>query len=286
MGHRALTAQDGDMWRTQHAYSTVFYGPTDYDDGNTLRNIEERIDRLTMIGPHKDEANIMFTRQLPGAMPGTDLDNQALRNVHHDRNQRENRAATVIVYLSTAGEDDGGHTLFPCLPRQVAGGDPPSASAQQLADGLAATLRGLYENGTRIIKAEGPHPGGSSFDTINECNRQCAMVSHSQVLSIRPKRGMAVVIWHVHPDGSPNHAAVRIISESLFRLVLVLTCPTRLRVLLTRVLMVEVLSLIAPYVCTWPCICSGMQRVRLSVVMSASPFKNSRKLHAYPGSWC
>ncbi len=215
MGRRALTAEVGDEWRTRHAYSTVFYGPTDYDDGNTLQNIEERINRLTMIGPHKDEANIMFTRQLPGFMPGNDLDNQALRNVHHDRNVRENRAVTVLVYLSTAGEDDGGHTLFPCLPRQVTGGYPPPASAKQLADSLAATFRGLYENGTRVIEAAGQHPGGSTFDTINECNRQCAMVSQSQVLSIRPKRGMAVVIWHVHPDGTPNHAAVRIISAFL-----------------------------------------------------------------------
>jgi hypothetical protein len=291
MGHRALTSQHGDVWRTRHAYSTVIYGAADYDDGRTLRDIEERIDRLTMIGAHKDETPIVFTRQLPGAIPGTDLVNQALRNVHHDRNQRENRVVSVIVYLSTAKARDGGHTLFPCLPRQVVDELPQPESAKQLANGLAATLRSMYENGTRIIKAEeGQYPGRS---VLQICSRQCAMATDSQVLSVRPKRGTAVVIWHVRPDGRPNHAAVRAsptnqqhILPSCLRCMhaapprIVAACATLTR---TEVGWGRSFTEHTP---VYVCLHSGTLLVRLPMVTNVSPFKSSRRPHEYLGSGC
>ena len=209
LGYDALTEQyHGEDWRTRHAYSTTFLKAPQHENDDVLNAIEERISRLTMIPSHSDESRLMFTRQLPGFPPGMDLDNQALRNVHHDKNQRENRVVSVIVYLTTARQHDGGHTLFPCLPRQAAGGAPPSETAQQMADGLAAQFQELFENGTRIVKADGQYPSPAAFNALNECNRQCAMADNAQVLSIWPKRGMAVVVWHVHPDGRPNHAVV------------------------------------------------------------------------------
>ena len=84
-----------------------------------------------------------------------------------------------------------------------------------MANRLATTLQNLYNNGTRIITAEGQHPGAIGYDAIVECNRQCAMAEHSQVLSIRPRKGMALVVWHVHPDGQPNLAAVRVLYHAV-----------------------------------------------------------------------
>ena len=120
MGFGALTEMHGgDEWKTKHAYSNVLFLQKHYDNHRrTLNSIEERIARLTMIPPHPEEMNLMFTRQIPGVSPGGHLENQALRNVHHDKNMRENRVVTVLMYLSDAKKGDGGHTLLPCLPQR------------------------------------------------------------------------------------------------------------------------------------------------------------------------
>ena len=120
MGFGALTEMHGgDEWRAKHAYSNVLFLQKHYDNHRrTLNSIEERIARLTMIPPHPEEMNLMFTRQIPGVSPGGHLENQALRNVHHDKNTRENRVVTVLMYLSDAKKGDGGHTLLPCLPQR------------------------------------------------------------------------------------------------------------------------------------------------------------------------
>ena len=34
---------------------------------------------------------------------------------------------------------------------------------------------------------------------------QCLMAGDSEVLSVQPKKGMALVTWHVQADGRPNH---------------------------------------------------------------------------------
>ena len=66
------------------------------------RGLQERVARLTMIKGHRDEAPAMFTRQIPGVKAGSFIPEQILRNVHHDKNQRENRVVTVLVYLRCA----------------------------------------------------------------------------------------------------------------------------------------------------------------------------------------
>jgi len=130
----------------KHAYSTVFFAKEHYERSKALRAFEDRIARLTMVSHHADEAPAMFTRQIPGAAAGTFVQDQKLRNVHHDKNQRENRVVTVLVYLSTARDGDGGHTLFPCLPAAASG-----VRGVKLAKDLQRDFRRLFDNGTRVI---------------------------------------------------------------------------------------------------------------------------------------
>ena len=105
-GRNALTRQHGDStWTSTQAYSTVFFDAEDYSSdeyGKVLQRLEDRIARLTMIGQHPDEGSLMFTRQLPGVQVGSIIENQVIRNVHHDKNMRERRAVTVLIYLSSA----------------------------------------------------------------------------------------------------------------------------------------------------------------------------------------
>mmetsp|Transcript_30465 Transcript_30465/g.44498 ORF Transcript_30465/g.44498 Transcript_30465/m.44498 type:complete len:240 (-) Transcript_30465:652-1371(-) len=184
----------------KHAYSTVFFAKEHYERSKALRAFEDRIARLTMVSHHADEAPAMFTRQIPGAAAGTFVQDQKLRNVHHDKNQRENRVVTVLVYLSTARDGDGGHTLFPCLPAAASGG-----RGVKLAKDLQRDFRRLFDNGTRVIdqsldKLSSP----DKLDLFERCNKQCRLAHKAEVLSVQPVKGTAIVFWNVQPDGQPN----------------------------------------------------------------------------------
>ena len=185
-GHSVLNRQHGEAWKSRHAYSNVFYEDEDYAAHPVLKVLEDRIARLTMVKNHANEPSMMFTRQIPGVSPGASMPSQAFRNVHHDKNQRENRVVTVLVYLSNARADDGGHTLFPCLPNRRAGGLVAASREQErIAAALAGRFRELFNNGTRIIQAE-------NIDTLpledvavlQECNRQVRSGDHIRVLTV------------------------------------------------------------------------------------------------------
>ena len=94
----------------------------------------------------------MFTRMIPGQPAGQLFGDQAVRNLHHDKNGRENRVVTVLVYLTSAADNDGGHTLFPSLPavpcprmRADVGG------CTDVAGSFARKLAQLFHNGSRVV---------------------------------------------------------------------------------------------------------------------------------------
>lgn len=211
IGEDMLTRRHGESWRERHVYSNGFFGTEEYDETPLMAELEERIARLTMVKSHTDEPAFMFTRQIPGMAAGTDLENQALRNVHHDKNSRENRVVTVLIYLSSANAGDGGHTLLPCLPAQprlnkTSLRPTQPKGAKKVSKAFAGRFRELFDRGVRIIKAS-DHSEPDTEELIQACNEQCAYADDAQVLSIQPKKGMALVVWHVQPDGQPNHLA-------------------------------------------------------------------------------
>jgi hypothetical protein len=198
LGHDALTEQYAEEWKSRHAYSTIFFSREQYRRNEILRQFEERVARLTMVKGHNDEAPAMFTRQIPGTSAGSYIPNQVLRNVHHDKNMRENRVVTVLVYLSTANDGDGGHTLFPCLPARDA-----KAKARRVARDFARDFSRLFDNGTRVIDEKST--SAAEVDLLRRANAECLKPQSSKVLSIRPKKGTAIVFWNVEADGHPNH---------------------------------------------------------------------------------
>jgi hypothetical protein len=198
LGRGTLDEQFGDEWRAKHAYATVFFTNAQYKRSKVLQAFEERVARLTMVKGHADEAPSMFTRQIPGTPAGKFIPDQVLRNVHHDKNQRENRVVTVLVYLSSARDGDGGHTLFPCLPARR--GDK---SGRKVAEQMARDFRRLFDNGTRVIDTN--LKSEFEMDLFKRCNAQCHLAHRSQVLSVKPVKGTAVVFWSVEADGFPNH---------------------------------------------------------------------------------
>ena len=210
LGHGALTEKFGDEWFDKHAYSTVFFTDKDYARSSVLRAFEERVARLTMVKPHPQEPPTMFTRQIPGTAAGSLLPGQVLRNVHHDKNARENRVVTVLVYLSSARDGDGGHTLFPCLPARRNSSTPMSKRKDAMvANQMARDFQRLFDNGTRVIDDK-IAPGmtaskAAEIDLLRRANEQCQMAQRSQVLSVRPTKGTAVVFWSTEVDGHPNH---------------------------------------------------------------------------------
>lgn len=198
LGHGVLTEEHGDIWRTRHAYATTFFRPEDYRASEVLQSFEERVARLTMVRGHADEAPAMFTRQIPGTAAGSFIPDQAVRNVHHDKNMRENRVVTVLVYLSSAADGDGGHTLFPCLPAK-----PGAKAGVKLARTLADDFESLFNAGKRVLDEKCTRRDEISL--LKRCNAQCRMAHKAQLLSVKPVKGTAIVFWNVEADGQPNH---------------------------------------------------------------------------------
>ena len=219
LGHDALDEEyASEDWRRRHTYTQVFYSGKQYQRHRILTDLDERIARLTMVRRHAEESPLMFTRMIPGQPAGQLFGDQAVRNLHHDKNGRENRVVTVLVYLTSAADNDGGHTLFPSLPavpcprmRADVGG------CTDVAGSFARQLTELFHNGSRVVDplAYGDaHRGAPSSEAeaalaartalLQEASIQCRMVQRSQVLSVRPQKGSALVFWHVEADGRPN----------------------------------------------------------------------------------
>eukprot|EP00960_Hanusia_phi_P065839 766228-Hanusia_phi.AAC.2 len=199
LGQAELNAQHGNAW--QHLpYGAVFFRYQKDRMARRLVEIEDRIARVTMIQPHPDELPLMFTRQIPGATVGNVIPNQKLRNVHHDKNHRENRVVTVLIYLSDARDGDGGHTIFPCL-----------ASQNLNISGLSyfSKFKRLFQNGSRQL--DGEARTDDEVKLLKACNQECLRADRAEVLNFQPRKGTAIIFWNVHPDGHPNlrvwHAA-------------------------------------------------------------------------------
>ena len=168
LGRGTLDDEFGLEWRTKHAYATTFFTKAHYQKSEVLQAFEERVSRLTMVKGHAHEAPAMFTRQIPGAAAGSFIPDQALRNVHHDKNQRENRVVTVLVYLTTARDGDGGHTLFPCLPAKGEG-----KTGRRISRRMAREFARLFDNGTRVIDSK--LTSDVEMDLFRTCNEQCRL---------------------------------------------------------------------------------------------------------------
>jgi len=159
-----------------------------------LARVEERIAILTGMPAHEGEETILFTDIKPVGRHGP-----WFGNVHHDKNKQERREATVLVYLSSQTDEEGGHTLFPSLPRD-------GASALQSGT-WADAMRTAYDRGDRAIgcrdKSVGCNDeGGVVPHAEAECERALTGSQHS--VAVRPTLGTALVFWSVLPDGSPD----------------------------------------------------------------------------------
>ena len=64
LGHEELQAQHGGRWEREVAYGTAFFHYHQSNMSHVLVELEDRIARTTMIGPHPDELPLMFTRQV------------------------------------------------------------------------------------------------------------------------------------------------------------------------------------------------------------------------------
>ncbi|EKX31257.1 hypothetical protein GUITHDRAFT_166926 [Guillardia theta CCMP2712] len=216
LGHEELDAQHGGGWEREVAYGTAFFHYHQSNMSRVLVELEDRIARTTMIRPHPDELPLMFTRQvscahaaqqqqIPGAIVGNVVPNQRVRNVHHDKNQRENRVVTVLIYLSDSGEGDGGHTIFPCLPA-------PAATTGAARRSFSSKFKRLFLNGSRTLSGRGGRE--EEVKLLAACNEQCLLAHEAAVMNIRPQKGTAVIFWNVLADGSPNfrvwHAACQV----------------------------------------------------------------------------
>lgn len=224
LGHDALDSTYAhEDWRKRHTYTQVFYSGQQYKRHRILTELDERIARLTMVKRHAEESPLMFTRMIPGQAAGQLFGDQTVRNLHHDKNGRENRIVTVLVYLSSAADNEGGHTLFPGLaampcPRMRA----DMGGCTDVAGWFVRQLTELFRNGSRVVDPLALPDSASEAERashtalLNEASIQCRMVQRSQTLSVRPQKGSALVFWHVEADGRPNmrawHAACQAMS--------------------------------------------------------------------------
>lgn len=192
--------------------------------GDLLQELEARIARVTMVREHDDETPLLFTRRQPGANLGDQIPNQQIRQIHHDKNQRERRVVTVLIYLSDEGFSSG-ETIFPCLPNDVQThrgrgrtADPDAPSAR-----FYDHLREQYENGTRVISGSQSKKIQDQFvnkhiGMFREVNEQCLKLKRgeeSQIFSVKPKKGRAIIFWNTLPDATPNHHIWHTVCEDL-----------------------------------------------------------------------
>lgn len=173
-----------------------------------LARIDERIGRLVGVPPHAGEEPMLVSLQQPG------VTTEPFENLHHDKinGNKSRRSATVLIYLSSCDDSEGGHTIFPALPpAEGAPVDPPALAA------VESSLRAAYERGTRALgcqacaqQAAGPSPSAAEAAELehahaharDECER--ARRGRSHALAVRPLAGAALVFWSTLSDGTPD----------------------------------------------------------------------------------
>jgi hypothetical protein len=166
----------------------------------TLELLEARVANLTGIPPHDHEGEWSANRMTPLA-DTRDRPIPLARSLHHDKNQRERRSVTVLLYLKSAHDADGGHTIFPALPRDGGraqlGADPADPVAR-----LARVLERAFQRGLRALTGGGAMQDGVYAEVV----RQCRLARHgeSPAIAVTPRAGRAILFWSDLPDGSPN----------------------------------------------------------------------------------
>ena len=197
-----------------------------------LSTAERVISELTGLPVHEGEEPLMLTHQRPGRAAAW-LDGS---RVHHDRINalRETREVTVLAYLSTVDDAEGGHTIFPTLRRRVDGAMDGEARA---ADGTLSTdatdegedtsvdlgamariVEATYHRGTRSLgcnecsmQAQVPPTADElrGEATVQrhaeaECKRALNGERHARSLAVRPQAGLAVVFGTCRPTARPR----------------------------------------------------------------------------------
>ena len=173
-----------------------------------LARVDERIGRLGGIPPHAAEEPFMLSRQQP-EVPTKD----AFENLHHDKinEDKERRAATVLVYLSDSDDAEGGHTIFPALPPAADGptGEAANRTLAEVERSLSeAFARGARALGCQACAQRGTPPPSAQAAAALEAAREhaaaeCARARRgaATALAVRPKKGRALVFWSVVGGG-------------------------------------------------------------------------------------
>lgn len=178
-----------------------------------LSRVEERVVALTGMRAHEGEETLLFTNS-----SAVGRDGPWFGNVHHDKNHQEQRVATVLVYLTSQSDHEGGHTVFPTLPRDAEphalNGTASLAGASEASSVLSSyadAVRSAYDGGRRALGCRSQtgdegcrDEGGVVLHTAAECERALRGTQHG--LAVRPTVGTALVFWSVMTDGSPDKA--------------------------------------------------------------------------------
>lgn len=211
------------------------------DAAVSLARLEKRISRLTGLPSHAGEEPLLLTRQRPSAAAAW-LDGSRM---HHDRINaaKAGRAVTVLVYLDSVTDAQGGHTIVPTLParrrdeaaaaagrgsddggsddagraRMEAGEGGDGAPAERLSvDRVAEVVGAAYGRGTRSLgciecaqHADPPPTADEMADadavhSYAEAECRRALVGRARSLAVRPQAGHALLWWHALRNGSAD----------------------------------------------------------------------------------
>lgn len=183
-----------------------------------LSSIEARISQLTGLPLHEGEEPLMFTRQRPHPEAPW-LDGS---RVHHDRINpaKEMRQVTVLAYLSSVDDAQGGHTIFPVLApsraeHEASEGDIAEGVADSIdLESMARVVAATFRRGTRSLGCQQCAQQSAVPPTREEAAASDAVQKHAEAecerslrgknraLSVRPRAGRAIAWWHVLPNGT------------------------------------------------------------------------------------
>jgi len=221
-------------------YSATFLAPLARHFDPVVKQIEERIALVTHIPPNNKEDPIKVCKY---TAPGERVSpNQALFNLHHDRNEmRLGRVVTVLMYLNDP--EEGGQTFFPCtstdpadcFPENVSvlgmnaskanqKGQIPNKTSHNVDDSsLASRLGRIYEAGVSLIPSRADSSNGVNAEmesqVLGECEAACRallekscndglhapyMRDDAGALLVAPRKGTAVLFWSVNPYGKSD----------------------------------------------------------------------------------
>ena len=177
-----------------------------------LARIEERLARLTGVVVHEGDDAIAFSNLRAVGRHGP-----WMNNVHHDKNKQSAREVSALVYLSTVRDEDGGHTIFPALPKRAEEGGAASAttSATAAVDAFRQQVRAEYASGKRALGCRDPVSGKAQPSceadlaaggavTLAEAECERALTRQEHGLAVRPTMGMALLFWSAREDSEAD----------------------------------------------------------------------------------